>query len=119
MMADMVIVFLREVLSMVNLMKGWSFGTRPTREGPYWTVLIFDEYNDGKPTGKKNATMRMRYFGKREEYEGWIMSDEPEDAELVWTEECGSYLNEHVYAWAPLDALPLPDLPEGIDYVVD
>ena len=74
-------------------------------------MLIYDEWINGEPTGRKLATIEDRYFGEAEKFNGWIMADQPKTG-LVWTEQTGSMPNEIVYAWMPFvkyKRIPLPD----------
>lgn len=85
----------------------------PTEPGEYPCVLIYDEWVDGEPTGRKLAMIDDRYFGDAEEFEGWIMNDQPETG-LVWTEQTGSCINESVYAWMPFAEYKRIPLPNGV-----
>ena len=85
----------------------WNIGTRPEREGEYWAVLIAE-----RCAGQKAATIETRYFGIPFD-RGWVMDNEPEDG-LAWHIECGSLEGERVYAWAPLEESPFPELPDDV-----
>lgn len=80
----------------------YSADGRPDKEGIYWCVLLYDEWEDGKRTGRKRATVDTRYFGDIADdvARTWVMDNEPETG-LVWTEETGSYDHEQVWAWRP------------------
>ena len=98
----------------------------PSESGVYDVVLIYDdvkrvqkdEYGllgDLVPTGKRFAVRSNSYFGDALFVKGWAMKGQP-DTGFVWSEECGSYPNEQVYAWLPLREYPDIELPEGIEW---
>lgn len=99
----------------------WTYSSdaRPDKEGVYWCVLIYDEYRDSKPTGRKCAALESRWFGEAADdvERSWVMDDEPETG-LVWTEETGSWAHEKVWAWKPTlkDEPVIKDvkLPDGV-----
>ena len=86
----------------------------PEKEGVYLTVLVFEEWRDGKPTGRRVATIDSGFFGNAEArgLQEWAMIDQPEHG-LVWTEENGSGMNERVLCWLPNDQSEV-ELPEGV-----
>ena len=87
----------------------------PKEPGEYPCVLIFDEWYNGEPTGRKLATIDDRYFGEAERFSGWIMKDQPKKG-LVWTEQTGSWPNERVYAWMPFAEYKRIPLPDGVTW---
>lgn len=94
----------------------WKIVSRdgnPDREGEYIVVLIFPCYDENNVPGKA-AIIDSRYFGDAEEFNGWIMKDQPNSG-LVWTEETGSFDHETVYAWMEQEQLSFPELPEGCE----
>lgn len=107
--------------------KNWKYVEKdgnPTEAGMYWVTLLYDEcftecgVQEIKFTGKKCATVGIRYFGditEDPELAGWKMDDQP-DTGLVWTEETGSSFGEKVWAWLPIGAVSIAEIPEG--YVV-
>ncbi len=115
-------------------MEDWKYVAKdgnPEKEGVYDCVLIWEERKAKDPgkegvltddnfesTGRVLAFFDSRYFGPAEKYEGWIMKDQPNEG-LVWTEECGSYSGERVYAWLPARLYPDIELPEGVEWKDD
>jgi hypothetical protein len=101
----------------------WNYVDRhgnPDKEGEYDVILIYDESryigdNIWEPTGKKFAVRETRYFGDASKFEGWVMKDQPEEG-LAWSEECGSYMNERVYAWYPPREFPDVELPDDVEW---
>lgn len=91
----------------------WKFG-RPTKEGVYYCILLYDEYCNNNKTGRKFAEIGRRYFGDAETYAGWLMDGEPTTG-LAWTEQCGSSYGEKVYAWTDTPPCSV-DLPEGYEW---
>ncbi len=88
----------------------------PTKDGQYYVILIYNEWEDGKKTDKRVAAMATRYFADLDlnpDLRDWVMEDQP-DSGLVWTEETGSIAGESVYAWLELDEIDIPELPEGV-----
>lgn len=89
----------------------------PAEAGTYQVIVTFSF------AGARKAEMTERYLadlgedgnGPDAELDGWIMTGEPETG-LAWTEETGSWAGEQVYAWAPLDDIGLPELPEGCSW---
>ena len=102
----------------------WTYSAdgRPDKEGIYWCILLYDEWEDGKRTGRKRAAVDTRYFGDIADdvARTWVMDNEPETG-LVWTEETGSYDHEQVWAWRPTlkdDPIYKEDinLPYGVEW---
>ncbi len=101
--------------------KKWNYVAKdgnPTKEGKYWVTLIHPEMrkvgeNKWEPTGTMLAIVEQRWFGDASLCPDWIMSDQPKEG-LVWTEECGSWQDESVYAWMEIEDVPMADLPEGV-----
>lgn len=99
--------------------KNWRYVAKdgnPPEEGVYWTTLIYDEYRNGKPTGRKVASVNSRYFGditNDKQLAGWKMDGEP-DTGLVWTMESGSAMSERVWAWMPMEEIEIAELPDGV-----
>ena len=104
--------------------KSWKYVEKdgnPAVAGTYWVTLLYDEcYTEGdsqeiKFTGKKYAAVETRYVGDITNdpvLAGWAMAGEPNTG-LVWTEETGSHFGEKVWAWIPIGAVSIADLPEG------
>lgn len=89
----------------------------PTEPGIYWVTVIWDEWKDRKPTGKRIATVTTRYFAdldKEPDFKDWAMRDQPRTG-LAWTEECGSGSNESVWAWMPYPEIPIAELPDNVE----
>lgn len=88
----------------------------PTKEGVYWVTLIYDEYKNGKKTGRMVASVDSRFYGDisdNKNLASWKMKGEP-DTGLVWTMESGSAMSERVLAWMPMEEIEIAELPEGV-----
>lgn len=88
----------------------------PSTPGTYWVVVVYDEYRDSKPTGRKLADVETRVLADIDDASNnnWVMHGQP-DSGLLWMEECGSGFNEYVWAWAPMEETPFPErLPVGV-----
>ncbi len=94
----------------------------PTKEGVYWTTLIYPEYKKGKETGRTLCQISSRYFGNIDKEPGlinWKMKDQKDEG-LIWTEETGSSMDETVWAWAEMEETPFPErLPAGVVKDID
>lgn len=87
----------------------------PTEVGEYYVTLIHPVYDPGKTfIVKMVATVGIRYFGEYEEAPTWAMKDQPKEG-LVWFEQSGSDIEEHVHAWMPKDEMFISDLPDGVE----
>lgn len=99
--------------------KNWNYVAKvgnPTKAGLYWVTVIWNEWKNSKPTGRRLATVTTRYFAdldKEPNLASWAMYDQPKTG-LAWTEECGSGDCESVFAWIPIEEVEIADLPEGV-----
>ena len=99
--------------------EGWRYVLKdgnPEEPGVYWTTLIYDECKDNEFTGRKCATVESRMFAdldKEPFLAAWIMNGQPETG-LAWTQESGSWYNEEVWAWKPVEEIEMADLPSGV-----
>lgn len=82
---------------------------RPTESGEYFVYLEYEEYKNGQPTGRKAREIDIRHFGT---CYSWKMDGEPDEG-LVWEEQTGSYLGEHVLAWMKMPKEPDIDIPDN------
>lgn len=98
----------------------------PEKEGIYVCVLIHEKMHlmDGKTgnnkedwihTGRKLAVQDSRWFGPATQNDNWLMKDQPKKG-LAWHEECGSFVDEYVYAWLPNWNYPEIKLPDGVEW---
>lgn len=97
----------------------------PEKEGVYDCVLIHEERKlkdpetlntdreEWIPTGRVLAVRETRWFGPAAPGDGWLMKDQPKEG-LAWHEECGSHIDEWVYAWLQEREYPDIELPEGV-----
>lgn len=102
----------------------------PEKEGIYDCVLIHEKKTlkdmtklntneeEWIPTGEMYAVRESRWFGPARPDDSWIMKDQPKEG-LVWHEECGSYMDEYVYAWLPMRDYPEIELPDGVEWEAD
>lgn len=98
---------------------GWKIvktDGNPTEPGTYDVVIIYPKWDSVRQcrSDKMLAERTSRWFGEAKENHGWLMEGQPREG-LAWTEECGSYDGEQVYAWLPVRGCEVP-LPEGVKW---
>lgn len=107
------------VMKNLSRLNSWYYVNsdgNPTKAGEYWVTLIYDEWEDCKPTGRRCACIDRRYFAdldKDPSALSWIMDGQPTTG-LAWTQECGSGAGEQVWAWMNIGDIEYPGLPEGV-----
>lgn len=89
----------------------WHIGTRPEKPGDYWAITIYEADYESQPTKQKVAGMDLLRFEKRvEKNDPRVVKGEPEDG-LVWYSDLRDI---EIYAWAPVEETPFPDLPADV-----
>ena len=87
----------------------------PTVPGEYHVTLMCNGWDNEKqePNDEVFFELDTRSFEEYDVQSNWIMKDQPTYG-LVWYEQAGSYPNERVLAWKPVEKVEMADIPEDL-----